>query len=95
MFALLAILGTGLAIFAGEAVAIGRHHPARPAQCADCHSPDASSSDVLLRERSCGKPADVAFAIVVDTRTGAHTLVRDPACMSTPASSRSLFDYGR
>ena len=38
MFALLAILGTGLAICAGEAVAIARQ-PIRRAQCADCHAP--------------------------------------------------------
>jgi hypothetical protein len=37
MFALLAILGTGLAAVAGEAIAISRQ-PVRRAQCADCHT---------------------------------------------------------
>ena len=85
MFALVAILGTGLAICAGEAIAIGRQ-PVRRAQCADCHSVQHPISDVSLREHSCGLPGDAGFAIAVDVRTGEHLFIRYPACIPPPLS---------
>jgi len=48
MFALVAILGTGLAICAGEAIAI-RRQPVRRAQCADCHAPQPSYTPEPVR----------------------------------------------
>jgi hypothetical protein len=50
MFALLVILGTGLAICAGEAIAIARQ-PVRRAQCADCHAPQSSYTSAPVHYR--------------------------------------------
>ena len=91
MFALVAILGTGLAVCAGEAIAIDRH-PARRPQCAGCHaSPMTSNHNAPLGEVSCEEPAHLRFAIVVDVRTGERALVGYSACMPMPLS----VDHGR
>ena len=50
MFALLVILGTGLAICAGEAIVIARR-PVRRAQCADCHAPQTSYAPAPVHYR--------------------------------------------
>jgi hypothetical protein len=60
MFALVAILGTGLAVFAGEAIAM-RRQPVPRARCEDCHAVHESRNAAIAVDPRTGERALIRY----------------------------------